>query len=69
VLDRHFLGDQLDDLDVHFEVGEVDRGQSVLLGDEVGELVLLQIAELGDLVAEASAVRARLLAGALELLP
>jgi hypothetical protein len=55
VLDRDLFGDQLDDRRVDLELVEVDRWHAVLLGDEVGELGLLQVAELGDLGAEAAA--------------
>ncbi len=68
VLDRHLFRDQLDDVAIDLELGEFDRRQPVLLGDELGELGFLEVTELGDLVAEASAVGARLVAGALQLL-
>ena len=68
VLERHLLRDQLDDVAVDLELGEFDRRQAVLLRDEVGELGLLEVAELGDLMAQASAVGARLVARALQLL-
>ena len=41
---------------IDLEVVEVDRRHAVLLGDEVGELVLLEEAELRDLCAEAPAL-------------
>ncbi len=68
VLERHLFRDQLDDFAVDLELGEFDRRQSVLLGDEFGEFGFLEVTELGDLMAEASAVGARLVASALQLL-
>ena len=41
------------------ELVEIDPGNAILLGDELGELVLLQVTELGDLMPEASAVSKR----------
>ena len=52
---RDLLGDQLDDLGVDLEVLQVDRRDAVLLGEEVGELGLLDEAELGQVVPEAAA--------------
>ena len=68
VLARDLLGDQLDHVGIDLELVEVDRGDAVLLRDEVGELVLVEEAELGDLRAEAPALRARLLARLAKLL-
>ena len=49
-------GDQLDHHRVDLELVEVDRRNAVLLRDEVGELVLVQVAQGGDLGTEASAL-------------
>ena len=68
VLDRDLLGDQLDHGGLDLELVEIDRGHAVLLGDEIGELVLVQEAELGDLRAEPTALRAGLLARLAQLL-
>ena len=68
VLDRDLLGDQLDHGGLDLELVEIDRGHAVLLGDEVGELVLVQEAELGDLRAEPAALGAGLLARLAQLL-
>ena len=55
VLLRHFLGDELHHLGVDVEFLQVDRGNAVLLGEEVGELGLLDEAELGEVVADPAA--------------
>ena len=68
VLDRDLLRDQLDHRRLDLELVEIDRGHAVLLGDEVGELVLVEEAELGDLRAEPSALRAGLLTRLAQLL-
>ena len=47
VLARHLLGDQLDDVRVDLELVEVDRRDAVLLGEEVGELGLVEDSRAG----------------------
>src|SRR5262249_37191504 len=75
VLERDLLGDQRDHRRLDLELVEVDRRNAVLLRDEVGELALVEIAELRDLGPEAAArdpallARATQLVGAEEVLP
>ena len=45
-------GDELQDVGRNFEVAQVDRGNAVLLGEEVGQLLLVEDAELGEAVAQ-----------------
>ncbi len=52
------LGDELQDLGVDLVLVEVDRRDAVLLTEEVGDLVVADVAELRERVAE---VLARLL--------
>ena len=68
VLDRDFFGDQLDHGAVDLELVEVDRGHAVLLGDEVGELGLVEQTDLRDLRAEPVARALRLCARLAQLL-
>jgi hypothetical protein len=60
--------EQLDHRGLDLELVEVDRGDAVLLRDELGELVLVQEAELRDLGAEPPALGARLFACLAQLL-
>ena len=67
VLLADLLRDELDDLRVDLEVVEVDRRDAVLLGEEVGELRLLDGADLDEVVADAAAGLGLLVLGLLEL--
>ena len=52
------LGNQSNYSGVDLEFLQIDGGNAVLLGDEIREIVLVQIAELGNLRAQAGALRA-----------
>ncbi len=60
--------DQGEDFGLDREVREVDRGNAVLFGDELGELVLVHEAKSSDLRTQAFAMRSRLLSRLVELL-
>ncbi len=62
------FGDQSDDFGLDREVREIDRGNAILFGDELGELVLVHEAKSGDLRTQAFAMRSRLLSRLVELL-
>ena len=57
VLVGGFGRDQLDDPGVDLELGQVDRGNAVLLAEERGDLFVLDEAELDEIEAQLAAVR------------
>ena len=68
MLDREVGRDQLGDARVDLELGEVDRGHLVLPRQHLGELGLLDEAELDQVVADAGAALALLLERLVQLL-
>jgi len=68
VLLGHVLGHELHHLDVDVELFEVDRRHAILLGEEAGELALLDEAKLGEVVADAATALLLLVLCFLELL-
>ncbi len=68
VLLAHLPGDQLDHLGVDVEVPQVDRRDPVLLGEEPRQLVLLDVAELGQVVAEPATLLLLIILRLLQLL-
>jgi hypothetical protein len=58
VLGCDFLGNQPNDSGVDLEFLEVDGGNALLLRDEIREIILVQVAEFGDLSAQTRALRA-----------
>src|SRR5262245_44758293 len=68
LLRREIVLDQLDDPLVDLEPREVDRGHPVLTGDQTGELVLVDVAELHEAVTEPHAALRLLLERTRELL-
>ena len=67
VLLRGLGGNQLDDGRVDLELREVDRGNAVLLAEERGDLLVLDEAELDQVVAELPPVGLLMVQGLLEL--
>ena len=68
VLLRGVGGNQLDDGRVDLELREVDRGNAVLLAEERGDLLVLDEAQLDEVVAELPPVGLLMVQGLLELL-
>ena len=60
--------DQLDDRRVDLELREVDRRNAVLLAEERGDLLVLDEAQLDEVVAELAPVGLLMVQGLLELL-
>ena len=67
VLRRDLFGHEFDHRTIDLELLEVDRGNAVLFGDEVGQLVLVEKSELGNLGAEACPAPLRLRPGVPQL--
>src|SRR5215211_2917655 len=68
MLRREIARDELDDPRIHLESREVDRRHTVLSRDELRELVLVDVPQLDQTVAEPVAALRLLLQGARELL-
>jgi hypothetical protein len=64
----HLLGDQGQDVSVDVELGQVDRGNAVLLGEKLSEIVLLDRAHSYERVPQALARLPALFLSALQLL-
>ena len=69
MLRRELGRDQLRDAGIDLELREVDRGHAILARQHLGELGLLNEAELDQVVADASTVLPLLLERLVELLP
>ncbi len=57
VLLGHLGRDQIDHRLVDLEVAQVDRGHAVLLGEQLGDVVFLDVAQVDQVEAELLAVR------------
>jgi hypothetical protein len=61
-------GDQLDDRRVDVELGEIDRGNTVLLAEKGGDFLVLHEAHLDQVVAELPPVGLLMVQGLLQLI-
>ena len=67
ILARRLGGHQLDDRGIDLELIQRDRGHAVLLRQQRGDLLVLDVAELHEIGAELAAIRALVVQGLLEL--
>ena len=68
MLVRDVFGDEREHFGFDLEVGEIDRRNAVLLGDELGEFFLVHEAQRGDLGTQALALAGGFFTGLEQLL-